>query len=280
MVVTSFLTFTLATTIGSIGFGGKTAYKAVFGDVTGLLPGNEIRIAGVRVGQVDSIELNDRQLAVVEFSLDGDRKIPRARSPGCATATSWASATSPSPRARAARAAARGGDAAAGPDPQRARPDRAVQRLPAAVPGARPADDQPGGLRAHPDPAGRGRHPGEPDGPHGLAHQHDRRPRRGHRPGAGQPRGGARDRRRARVRAGDLIVQLRRLAAGFARTARPSAARSTASATSPPRPPGCSTTSASRSARTSPSCAAWPPPSTRTRRSSTRRSSGCRPSST
>lgn len=75
MVVTSFLTFTLATTIGSIGFGGKTTYKAVFADVTGLLPGNEVRIAGVRVGQVESLELNDRQLAEVEFSLDGDRKI-------------------------------------------------------------------------------------------------------------------------------------------------------------------------------------------------------------
>jgi phospholipid/cholesterol/gamma-HCH transport system substrate-binding protein len=75
MVVTSFLTFTLATTIGNIGFGGKTTYKAVFGDVTGLLPGNEVRIAGVRVGQVESLELNDRQLAEVEFSLDGDRKI-------------------------------------------------------------------------------------------------------------------------------------------------------------------------------------------------------------
>ena len=78
MVVTSFLTFTLATTIGNIGFGGRTSYNAVFGDVTGLLPGNEIRIAGVRVGQVDSIELDDRQLAVVEFSLDDDRKIPES----------------------------------------------------------------------------------------------------------------------------------------------------------------------------------------------------------
>ena len=75
MVVTSFLTFTLATTIGNIGFGGKSTYKAVFGDVTGLLPGNEVRIAGVRVGQVESLELNDRQLAEVEFSLDGDRRI-------------------------------------------------------------------------------------------------------------------------------------------------------------------------------------------------------------
>ncbi|MDP9405497.1 MAG: MCE family protein [Actinomycetota bacterium] len=78
MLVTSFLTFTLATTIGNIGFGGKTAYKAVFGDVTGLLPGNEVRIAGVRVGEVASIALNDRQLATVEFTLDNDRKIPES----------------------------------------------------------------------------------------------------------------------------------------------------------------------------------------------------------
>jgi len=76
MVVTSFLTFALATTIGSIGFGDKTSYKAVFGDVTGLLPGNEVRIAGVRVGQIDAITLDERQLALVEFSLDDDREMP------------------------------------------------------------------------------------------------------------------------------------------------------------------------------------------------------------
>ena len=78
MLVTSFLTFTLATTIGSIGFGGKTSYKAVFGDVTGLLPGNEVRIAGVRVGQIDAIALDERQLALVEFSLDDGREIPQS----------------------------------------------------------------------------------------------------------------------------------------------------------------------------------------------------------
>ena len=78
MVVTSFLTFTLATTIGNIGFGAKTSYKAVFGDVTGLLPGNEVRIAGVRVGEVESLGLNERGLAVVEFALDGDRTIPES----------------------------------------------------------------------------------------------------------------------------------------------------------------------------------------------------------
>lgn len=78
MVVTSFLTFTLASTIGNIGFGGRTSYKAVFGDATGLLPGNEIRLAGVRIGQVDEVALDDRALALVTFSLDDDRTIPQS----------------------------------------------------------------------------------------------------------------------------------------------------------------------------------------------------------
>jgi phospholipid/cholesterol/gamma-HCH transport system substrate-binding protein len=78
MLVTSFLTFALATTIGNIGFGGTTSYKAVFGDVTGLLPGNEVRIAGVRVGEVESLDLDERALAVVEFALDDGREIPES----------------------------------------------------------------------------------------------------------------------------------------------------------------------------------------------------------
>ena len=78
MVVTSLLTFTLASTIGNISFGGSTPYKAVFADATGLLPGNEVRVAGVRVGAVDSVELDDRQLALVSFSLDEDREMPES----------------------------------------------------------------------------------------------------------------------------------------------------------------------------------------------------------
>jgi phospholipid/cholesterol/gamma-HCH transport system substrate-binding protein len=76
MVVTSILTLFLAATIGNLTFGGKTTYKAMFSDVTGLLPGNDVRMAGVRVGQVKSIALADRKLARVTFTLDQNRKIP------------------------------------------------------------------------------------------------------------------------------------------------------------------------------------------------------------
>ena len=78
MVVTSMLTMVLAATIGNITFTDKTTYKAVFSDVTGLLPGNDIRVAGVDVGTVDAISLGDRDLAVVEFSLTDGREIPES----------------------------------------------------------------------------------------------------------------------------------------------------------------------------------------------------------
>lgn len=78
IVVTSMLTFALAATIGNITFGGKTKYAATFSDVTGLLTGNDVRIAGVRVGSVESIELEGRNLARVEFTLESDRTIPES----------------------------------------------------------------------------------------------------------------------------------------------------------------------------------------------------------
>src|SRR6185295_690316 len=49
--VTALLTAMLAQALGSLSSGG-TAYRARFADVTGLLPGDDVRIAGVRVGQV------------------------------------------------------------------------------------------------------------------------------------------------------------------------------------------------------------------------------------
>jgi phospholipid/cholesterol/gamma-HCH transport system substrate-binding protein len=78
MVITSILTLTLAATIGNISLGDKTKYKAVFSDVTGLLPGNDIRVAGVGVGTVDAIELGERNLAVVTFTLTEGREIAQS----------------------------------------------------------------------------------------------------------------------------------------------------------------------------------------------------------
>lgn len=70
--VTAVLTGYLAQTLGSLGFGG-TAYRARFTDVTGVLPGDDVRIAGVKVGQVKGMRLvreGSDTIAEVEFTVD------------------------------------------------------------------------------------------------------------------------------------------------------------------------------------------------------------------
>jgi phospholipid/cholesterol/gamma-HCH transport system substrate-binding protein len=74
MVVTSMLTFVLAATIGNLPGGETTKYHARFSDVTGLLPGNEIRIAGVKVGSVAGISLKGDEADVV-LRMEGGHRI-------------------------------------------------------------------------------------------------------------------------------------------------------------------------------------------------------------
>lgn len=56
VAVTVLLTALLAQALGALPPGG-TSYRARFTDVTGLLPGDDIRIAGVRVGEVARIRV-------------------------------------------------------------------------------------------------------------------------------------------------------------------------------------------------------------------------------
>jgi phospholipid/cholesterol/gamma-HCH transport system substrate-binding protein len=73
--VTVALTAALAQTLGSLGFGG-TAYRAHFTDVTGVLPGDDVRISGVKVGQVKSVRLVDKGLAELKFTVDDAIALP------------------------------------------------------------------------------------------------------------------------------------------------------------------------------------------------------------
>ena len=75
IVVTTLATALLAITIGNITFGPKDTYKAVFADATGVVPGDDVRIAGVKVGSVSSIEIVDRTEALVEFSVDSETEL-------------------------------------------------------------------------------------------------------------------------------------------------------------------------------------------------------------
>jgi phospholipid/cholesterol/gamma-HCH transport system substrate-binding protein len=70
IVATLLATGTLAATIANIQFGDKATYRAVFEDVTGVAPGQEVRIAGVRVGEIKDVKVHsDRTNAMVEFQV-------------------------------------------------------------------------------------------------------------------------------------------------------------------------------------------------------------------
>jgi phospholipid/cholesterol/gamma-HCH transport system substrate-binding protein len=75
MIVTLFLTLTLAQTIGNISFDSETSYKAVFTDATGLFGGNDVRIAGVKVGTVTGVKVVDKRYAQVSFKIKKDVKL-------------------------------------------------------------------------------------------------------------------------------------------------------------------------------------------------------------
>jgi phospholipid/cholesterol/gamma-HCH transport system substrate-binding protein len=70
VVITVVITVVLALSIVSAGVSGTTGYRAVFTDVTGLTVGSDVDIAGVRVGEVNSISVYHRNLALVGFSVN------------------------------------------------------------------------------------------------------------------------------------------------------------------------------------------------------------------
>ena len=75
VVVTSLATTVLVVTIGNLGFGSSREYSAEFTDATGVTQGDDIRVAGVRVGTVSEVEIIDRSRALVTFSVDDDTSV-------------------------------------------------------------------------------------------------------------------------------------------------------------------------------------------------------------
>lgn len=75
VVVTSLATTVLVVTIGNLGFGSSRQYRAEFTDATGVTKGDDIRVAGVRVGTVSDVEIVDRTRALVTFSVDEDTSV-------------------------------------------------------------------------------------------------------------------------------------------------------------------------------------------------------------
>jgi len=69
IVITTLATSVLVATIGNLSFSGKTEYRAEFVDATGVVKGDDIRIAGVKVGTVSGVEIVDRDRALVSFNV-------------------------------------------------------------------------------------------------------------------------------------------------------------------------------------------------------------------
>ena len=70
IVITTLATGLLVITIGNITFSGSKEYKAEFVDATGVVKGDDIRIAGVKVGSVSDVEVIDRTRALVTFDVE------------------------------------------------------------------------------------------------------------------------------------------------------------------------------------------------------------------
>ena len=77
-VVTFAATMVLYYTIGNIRPGTPyTTYQAAFSDVTGLLPGDDVRVAGVQVGRITSAKVHEGH-ALVTFQLESNVRLTSA----------------------------------------------------------------------------------------------------------------------------------------------------------------------------------------------------------
>jgi len=78
IVVTTMATGVLVAVIGNISFSGKKTFKAEFVDATGVVKGDDVRIAGVKVGTVEGVDILDRSRALVTFKVEDSTPMTEA----------------------------------------------------------------------------------------------------------------------------------------------------------------------------------------------------------
>jgi phospholipid/cholesterol/gamma-HCH transport system substrate-binding protein len=67
----------LLVTLGNITlFADRATYTARFDDVTGLLPNDDVKISGVKVGKVTGLRVDDGGAALVDFTVDNSVALP------------------------------------------------------------------------------------------------------------------------------------------------------------------------------------------------------------
>ncbi len=71
-IVSILVTGLLAAIMGNFGFGASTEYRAVFSSASMLEKGDDVRVAGVSVGEVKKVEHHERTMALVTFKVKSD----------------------------------------------------------------------------------------------------------------------------------------------------------------------------------------------------------------
>jgi phospholipid/cholesterol/gamma-HCH transport system substrate-binding protein len=71
-VVSILVTGLLAAIMGNVGFGESKEYQAVFSNASSLEEGDDVRVAGVSVGEVKKVEHYERAHALVTFRVESD----------------------------------------------------------------------------------------------------------------------------------------------------------------------------------------------------------------
>jgi len=75
IVVTTIATGFLVVTIGNVSFAASKEYQAVFSDATGVNKGDDVRVAGVKVGSVTGVDVVDRTRAKVSFKVEKSHEL-------------------------------------------------------------------------------------------------------------------------------------------------------------------------------------------------------------
>lgn len=78
ILATTLATGVLVATIGNLSFAPSADYHAEFVDATGVVEGDDVRIAGVKVGTVKGVEVVDRNRARVTFSVEDAARLTGA----------------------------------------------------------------------------------------------------------------------------------------------------------------------------------------------------------
>jgi phospholipid/cholesterol/gamma-HCH transport system substrate-binding protein len=77
-LVSVLVTGLLAAIMGNFGFGSQTEYKAIFSTASELKKGDDVRVAGVSVGEVKKVEIYHRNHALVTFKIKSDVPVSTA----------------------------------------------------------------------------------------------------------------------------------------------------------------------------------------------------------